>query len=100
MVSHLFKPVQFSCLSAILHRLSLSFEVQAISLRSFETYSPGASSTKTVGTWKKMQKVGFFRDGSLTSPERKYINSPKIPVVLNAWERKIQDGRHFADLEN
>ena len=49
---------------------------------------------------KKMQKAEFFRDGSLTSPESKYIKSPKIPVVLNAWERKIQDGHHLADLEN
>ena len=24
----------------------------------------------------------------------------KIPVVLNAWERKIQNGSHFADFEN
>ena len=47
-----------------------------------------------------MQKAEFFSDGSLTSPEWKYIKSPKIPVVLNAWERKIQDGRHFADFEN
>ena len=47
-----------------------------------------------------MQKAEFFRDGSLTSPEWKYIKSPKIPVVLNAWERKIPDGHHLADLEN
>ena len=47
-----------------------------------------------------MQKAELFRDGSLTSPELKYIKSPKIPVVLNGWERKIQDGRHFADFEN
>ena len=47
-----------------------------------------------------MQKAEFFRDGSLTSPEWKYIKSTKIPVVLNAWERKIQDGLHFADFEN
>ena len=47
-----------------------------------------------------MQKVDFFRDGSLTSPEWKYIKSRKTPVVLNAWERKIQDGCHFADFEN
>ena len=25
---------------------------------------------------------------------------PKYPVVLNAWECKIQDGRHFANSEN
>ena len=47
-----------------------------------------------------MQKAEFFRDGSLTFPEWKYIKSPKIPVVLNTWERKIQDDRHFADFEN
>ena len=47
-----------------------------------------------------MQKAEFFRDGSLTSPEWKYIKSPKIPAVLKAWERKIQDGRHFAEFEN
>ena len=47
-----------------------------------------------------MQKAEFFRDGSMTSPEWKYIKSLKIPVVLNAWERKIPDGRHFADFEN
>ena len=47
-----------------------------------------------------MQEAEFFRDGSLTSPEWKYIKSREIPVVLNAWERKIQDGRHFADFEN
>ena len=62
--------------------------------------SPGALSTITLGTWKKMQKADFFRDGSLTSPEWKYIKSQKIPVVLNAWERKIQNDRHFADFEN
>ena len=42
-----------------------------------------------------MQKAEFFKVGSLTSPEWENIKSPKIPVVLNAWERKIQDGRHF-----
>ena len=66
----------------------------------YKCYSPAALSTITLGTWKKMQKAELFRGGSLTSPEWKYIKSPKIPVVLNAWERKIQDGRHFADFEN
>ena len=27
------------------------------------------------------------------------MKSPKIPAVLNAWECKIQDGRHLANIE-